>query len=431
MTGPPAARPAGVTRGVQLRIAAVCVLVYFFTNGMSLFVPQNLFPRFMETFGATPAEVSRTTAITFGIAGLLAPLVGAAIDRFGVVRVIRMGLLVLGATFIAYPAARSLQDLYVLHALIAIGLILSGLMPNVVLLSRWFSARRGTAVGVLVAGSSLAGATLPLAISPLVNDPASGWRVGMSALAATFWLLAVLPAFLVLREPPAPDRSLAGGPAAGPAPPVDGVTFAVALRSRTLWCLAIGSACLWFAIQAMTSQITIYFEQEAGLAPTRATALYSTILACSVAGKFLFGAVSDRFRKQRVMVATSLTLLAGCLLLFTAGNGDGGVSLAHNPAQLTAFAIIFGLGFGGSFTLIQLVAVESFGQLALGRILGVVTFVDTMGGAAGTLLAGQIRTATGDYFVTFTVVVLVAIVALANVLLIRPLATGQGRITNA
>jgi len=174
----------------------------------------------------------------------------------------------------------------------------------------------------------------------------------------------------------------------------------------------------------LTSQITIYFEQEAGLAPQRATALYSTILACSVAGKFLFGAVSDRFRKQQVMVVTSLTLLVGTLLLFTSGNN--GLELTRSPAQLMAFAVVFGLGFGGSFTLIQLVAVESFGQLALGRILGVVIFVDTMGGAAGTLLAGQIRTATGDYFMTFAVVVVVAIIALANVLLIRPLA----RVTN-
>jgi len=408
-----------------LWIAAVCVLVYFFTNGMALFVPQNLFPRFMEAFGATPAEVSRTTAITFGISGLLAPFIGAAIDRFGVVRVIRTGLLVLGVTFIAYPMARSLQDLYLLHAVIAVGLILSGLMPNVVLLSRWFRERRGMAVGVLVAGSSLAGATLPVAISPLVNDPAYGWRLGFGVLAVAFWLLAVLPAFLVLREAPATDRATN----AQASQAVDGVTFAEALRSRTLWCLAIGSACLWFAIQAMTSQITIYFEQEAGLAPQRATALYSTILACSVAGKFLFGAVSDRFRKQPVMVVTSLTLLAGCLLLFTSGaNGPGlQLGLARSPVQLTAFAVIFGLGFGGSFTLIQLVAVESFGQLALGRILGVVTFVDTMGGAAGTLLAGQIRTATGDYFVTFALVVLVAVIAVANVLLIRPVA----RITNA
>lgn len=404
-----------------IAIVAVCVLVYFFTNGMSLFVPQNLFPRFMETFGATPAEVSRTTAITFAISGLLAPFVGAAIDRFGVVRVIRTGLLVLGVTFSAYPAARSLQDLYLLHAVIAVGLILSGLMPNVVLLSRWFRERRGTAVGVLVAGSSLAGATLPLAISPLVNDPAFGWRVGVGALAGAFWLLAVVPGFVVLREPPAPAPSAAGEPAAE----LDGVSFAAALRSRTLWCLAIGSACLWFSIQAMTSQITIYFEQEAGPAPQRATALYSTILACSVAGKFLFGAVSDRFTKRGVMVVTSLTLLAGCLLLFnTAGPG---LELARSPTQLTAFAVIFGLGFGGSFTLIQLVAVESFGQLALGRILGVVIFVDTMGGALGTLLAGQMRTATGDYFMTFTVVTVVAVVAVANVLLIRPVT----RITTA
>jgi len=395
-------------------IAVVCVLVYFFTNGMSLFVPQNLFPRFMETFGATPAAVSRTTAITFAVSGLLAPFVGAAIDRFGVVRVIRTGLLVLGITFTAYPAARSLQDLYLLHAVIAVGLILSGLMPNVVLLSRWFRARRGAAVGVLVAGSSLAGATLPVAISPLVNDPAWGWRVGLGVLAGAFWLLAVLPGFIVLREPPVRHGSAAGEPTGA----VDGVSFALALRSRTLWCLAIGSACLWFSIQAMTSQITIYFEQEAGLAPQRATALYSTILAFSVAGKFLFGAISDRFTKRGVMAVTSLTLLAGCLLLFT--RGGAGVELARNPAQLTAFAVIFGLGFGGSFTLIQLVAVESFGQLALGRILGVVIFVDTMGGALGTLLAGQMRTATGDYFLTFIVVTVVAVIAVANVLLIRP-----------
>ena len=264
------------------------------------------------------------------------------------------------------------------------------------------------------AGSSLVGAILPVSISQLVNDPAWGWRAGVAALAAAFWLLAVLPGFLVLREPLAPatpeDQTEIR--------PVDGVTFDVALRSRALWCIALGPACLWFAIQAMTSQITIYFEQEADFAPQRATALYSTILACSVAGKFLFGAISDRFRKQRVMVATSLTLLAGCMLLFTSdGNG---LSLATNPAQLAVFAVVFGLGFGGSFTLIQLVAVESFGQRALGRILGVVVFIDTTGGAAGTLLAGQMRTATGDYFVTFTVVLIVAVIAVANVLLIRP-----------
>ncbi len=404
-------------------ITALCVVVYFFTNGLAVFVPQNLFPRYMETFGATPAEVSRLVAITFAVAGVLAPFVGAAIDRFGVVRVIRAGLLVLGLTFTVYPFAGSLQQLYVLHVGVGLGLIFSGLMPNVVLLSRWFSARRGFVVGILVAGSSLAGAILPVAISPLVNDPAFGWRWGLGGLAVAFWLLAVLPAFRLLRESPAsvgqfPDGAATPPPAEGPAS--DGVPFAVALRTRTFWCLAVGSACLWFATQAMTSQVTIFFEQEGGFAPAGATALYSLLMACSVAGKFVFGAVSDRFAKRRVMLVTSLTLLAGCALLFVPG--PGGLALTADPVRLRAFAVVFGLGFGGCFTLIQLVAVESFGQRELGRILGVVTAVDTFGGVVGTLLGGALRTASGSYFLPFGVVTLVAAFAVINVTLIRPVA---------
>jgi MFS family permease len=406
-------------------ITAVCVVVYFFTNGLAVFVPQNLFPRYMETFGATPAQVSPMVAITFAVAGVLAPFVGAAIDRFGVVRVIRTGLLVLGATFAVYPLAQSLTQLYVLHVGVGLGLIFGGLMPNVVLLSRWFTARRGTVVGILVAGSSLAGAILPVAISPLVNDPAWGWRYGLGALAVAFWVLAVLPAFRLLKESPAVVGQYPDGADAPPAGEQDGgkdgVPFATALRTRTFWCLAIGSACLWFATQAMTSQVTIFFEQEGGLVPASATALYSLLMGCSVAGKFLFGAVSDRFAKRRVMLVTSITLFAGCLLLFT--RVPEGLALTDDPLRLRLFAIVFGLGFGGCFTLIQLVAVESFGQRELGRILGVVTAVDTFGGVVGTLVGGQLRTATGDYFLPFAIVTLVAAFAVVNVTLIRPVAT--------
>ena len=407
-------------------IASCCLVVFFFTNGLSLYVPQNLFPRFMETFDATPAEVSRTTAISFALAGVIAPFVGAAIDRLGVVRVIRTGLIVLALTFTAYPFAQSLQQLYVLHAAIAVGLVFAGLMPNVVLLSNWFITRRGTVVGLLVAGSSLAGATLPVSIASLVNDPALGWRVGFGVLAAAFWLFAVLPGFLVLRESPRSVGQFPDGAEAAPSGTTDGETlregvpFADALRSRTLWCLAVGSASIWFSIQAITSQFTIYLEKDAGFQPVNATQLYSLLLASSVAGKFLFGAISDRFTKRSMMLVASIVLLAGCLQLFSME--DGVPVLTQDHLRLAAFAIVFGLGFGGSFTLIQLVTVESFGQLALGRILGVIIFIDTMGGALGTLLAGQIRTTSGDYFLSFSVVTVVAMIAVLNVLMIPAVA---------
>ncbi len=82
--------------------------------------------------------------------------------------------------------------------------------------------------------------------------------------------------------------------------------------------------------------------------------------------------------------------------------------------------MIFGLGFGGSFTMIQLVAVETFGQQSLGKILGCITLVDALGATLGTILTGQLKTATGGYLLPFGVITAVAFFAVVNVLLIRP-----------
>ena len=406
-------------------VAVTCLLIYFFANGMALFVPQNMFPRFMETFNATEGQVSLTTGLMFGLAGIMAPVAGALVDRFGPLKIIRIGLCVLAICFTAYPFAQSIQQLYVLHIGLAMGLILGGLLIHVVLLSNWFIRCRGTLIGLLVAMSSMGGLILPNVISPLVNDPEYGWRWGFGALTIAFWLFALLPGFLLIKERPSdvgqhPDGKAAEEKVANSNQPnvLDGVPFARAIRSRTLWTLAIGSACLWFTFQAVNSQITIYLELEAGLTPENATRLYSMIFGFSVAGKFLFGVISDRFPKRRVMQITSALLLAGCLLLFTLN--QGGISLATSPVQLGIFTIIFGLGYGGSFTMIQLVCIESFGQRALGKLLGIIICIDSFGGMLGTILTGQLKTNTGSYLTSFSIVVAVAFVALINVMLIKP-----------
>jgi len=398
-------------------IAVVAVSIYFFTNGMAIFVPQNLFPRLMEDFSVTAGVISRSAGITLLFGALLAPAAGALIDRFGVIRIIRVGLAVMLVCFAAYPFAQSIQQLYVIHAGLAIGLVCSGLMPNVVLITAWFQKGRGSMIGILAAGSSLAGALLPLAISPLVLNPNYGWRWGMGALAIAFFLLAFIPGFLLLR-PVSREASTAIDTA-----PVDGVTLHAALRSITLWALALGSACLWFSIQSMNSQITIFFEQEAALSPQRATLLFSLIFWCSFFGKFLFGAVSDFIAKRHVMKIASIILLIGCLLLFNYTNGE--LSLTTDGRRLTLFAAVFGLGFGGCFTMIQLVAVESFGQRSLGKILGVIVFVDSLGAALGTVLIGQLRTSTGDYVVPFLIVTAVAALAIVSVTMIKPLTSSK------
>ena len=63
---------------------------------------------------------------------------------------------------------------------------------------------------------------------------------------------------------------------------------------------------------------------------------------------------------------------------------------------------------------------ETFGQRSLGKILGCITLVDAMGATLGTILTGQLKTATGGYLLPFGVITAVALFAVINVLLIRP-----------
>jgi MFS family permease len=405
-------------------IVVCSALIYFFNNGMSLFVPQNLFPRFMAEFQATAAEVSRTTALTLLVAAVMAPFTGTLIDRLGPLRILRTGLVWMAVCFAFYPFAASLSQLYLIHVGLAFGLSLSGLTVNVVLLSSWFVAKRGRAVGLLVASSSLAGFVLPTLISPLVNHPDWGWRWGFGLLSLLFCIIPVTLGWTVVKESPAEVHQHPDGfaqPSSEESAGVkEGLTLSQAVRTRTLWCLAVGSACLWFSIQALNSQATIFFEQEVGLAPQRATFLYSLLFGCSVAGKFLFGYLSDSIAKRRVMLMTTLILLAGCLMLFRPGSGEQLIEFTRSIPQLVLFALVWGLGFGGSFTMIQLTAVESFGTRSLGKILGIIVFVDSIAATLGTLLISQMKTRTGSYLVPFLTLVGVAVVAVINVLLIQP-----------
>ena len=275
---------------------------------------------------------------------------------------------------------------------------------------------------MLVASSSLGGAILPLMISPIVNDPELGWRWGFGLLSILFWLFAVIPAYTFIKEKPSNLGLFPDGLPKILEPSDNGiasVTLLTALKSRALWCLGIGSACLWFSIQGLNSQITIFFEQEAAFSPQQAVFLFSTLFWFSFIGKFAFGAISDTVPKRTVLLITSIILFLGTLLLFDFDSNQ--ISLTKNPTKLGLFTVVFGLGFGGSFSMIQLVAVEIFGPAYLGRILGIITFVDGMGAALGTNLLSQIKTDTGSYLLPFSIVTIVSLIAIINVFLIRPI----------
>jgi len=76
--------------------------------------------------------------------------------------------------------------------------------------------------------------------------------------------------------------------------------------------------------------------------------------------------------------------------------------------------VLFGFGWGGIYTLIQVLAADLFGMLALGKILGAINILDTFGGAAGPIVTGIMVDQTQSYvqpFIVISVLLLIATIA--------------------
>ena len=65
--------------------------------------------------------------------------------------------------------------------------------------------------------------------------------------------------------------------------------------------------------------------------------------------------------------------------------------------MLYLFAVVYGIGHGGHFTLISPLVAEHFGIRSHGVLFGIVLFAGTVGGAAGPILAGHLFDITGSY----------------------------------
>jgi MFS family permease len=123
------------------------------------------------------------------------------------------------------------------------------------------------------------------------------------------------------------------------------------------------------------------------------------------------GWLADRMPKKHVMLIIYLLIAASIPLLF----------VGRSPLAMYAFAAIFGLGLGGEYMIIPLMAAELFGVRVLGRLMGVVLTADGVAEAVAPMGIGYLRDLTGSYHSGFIVLIGVALLgALAILALPRP-----------
>jgi MFS family permease len=392
-------------------IAIASGLILVITNGMTL-AGLNVFDKpMLEELGDLAGAPVRLDAfklrdaITLTASGLLAPLAGALADRFGVRPLMILGGLLLSVGYFLYSRVDSLADIYGIHVIFASALAACGLVVNVILISRWFVTNRGLALGIALAGTSLGNGTLPPINAALMAE--LGWRDAF--MWSSLLPLLVIPIVLfIVRERPADKGLVAPGSEMVNGKPADltGMVLREAVKTRNFWILALVAMFTFFSIIGTQAHLNLFMLAQ-GFSQMDAGYGYTVLFYLGLVGKLLSGFLADRFGHKPIFVGTLSFMLAGGLV-FAAGP-DGKL--------LWLGLSLFGLGWGGLYTLLQLLAADYFGPRHLGKILGAITVLDTTGGGLGPAVIGTIRESTGTYLPAFGLVA--GLIFLATVLASR------------
>ncbi len=377
----------------QLLAVLTGFLALFAIVGFALYGLPRFYPFWVEELGWTRQQVTSgnayskiVVALAFGV------LAGRMVDSWGPRRIMLAGIVIAGGALIGLSYVRSLAAFYFFYGFNALGYVLGGPLPNQVLLSRWFDRGRGKAMGVAYLGIGVGGALVPLLAGALTE--AFDWRGAIRAL-GVLMIIVALPAAWFVREPEAATRA-----AASAAPPLRGL-----LSRPAFYFLMIGSMASIGAVGGTIQNLALYLRLDRKFSQGTIDTTLSLILLGSIVGRLTMGWLADRWPKKRVMLLIYVIVAVSIPPLF----------FASTPAALGVCAFLFGIGLGGDYMIIPLMAAELYGLAIMGRVMGVVLTADSVAEAMVPMGVATLRDQTGSYTTGFMVLVGLAALGAAAV----------------
>jgi len=399
-------------------ILAVCFFTITFTNGLTLgglvVFDRELLDYLSEVTGeeVLRQELKLKDAITLWSTAVFAFIAGIIIDRVGVRALMMSGLLMLSATFYFYAKSDSLLDMYIIHIFQGMVLSMSGMVINVVLISKWFNDNRGLAIGVLLAGTSVGNGVFPQINTYLLTISDGDWRQVMMWLALI--PLAYIPVlFAFIKESPedvAIKEEDAGNDFKSSSIE-SGLTLQQTLVTPNFWFLSVMAFCTFYSILAMIGHVFLMLDGE-GYSPQVSATGVSIIFIGGFIGKVISGKLAEMIGRKIVLVGGVAMMLLGSLLIVSA-------IFYKNPLLIWIGLTLYGTGWGGLYTLIQLLVADLFGLIAIGKIMGVINIIDTIGGGLGPIITAVIYDSTQNYLMPFLVISALLAVALISSSMLR------------
>jgi MFS family permease len=335
-------------------------------------------------FSWSREAISGGFAIAAVTLGIVSPLLGGWIDRFGPRRIILfcMSVYVCGIASLSLLHAGIWQFYLTCFVLGVVGNGAAHLAYSRSI-STWFHRRLGIALGLVMVGAGLGATILPVVAQSIVSR--SGWRAAYASLGGVAFLLGLPLSWRYIRER---GHEHENSPAARALAPIahSGVTWQQGLRSYSFWII---TAILFVSSISMNGAITHLSAllTDRGLTAGNAALCASVLGGSSLLGRVVVGWLMDRFFGPHVAFVINLITALGIFLLARAGSF---------PAGCLAAALI-GIGAGGEAATTPYLLTRYFGLRSFSTLYGFTWTFYAAAGAIGPVILGRAFDATGSY----------------------------------
>jgi MFS family permease len=376
------------SRSSQSYILVTAFLALFAIVGFAYYGLPFFYDFMTKEFGWSRAVVTSGNAVGKLIVGpVFGFIAGWMIDRYGPRRLMMTGALMAGTALIGLSFSSSLGMFYLFYIFNALGYVFGGPLPCQVLISRWFEKNRGKAMGIAYLGIGTGGALVPLVAAGLEKN--MGWHLTLTALGVLVILIAFPFAFFI--KDSAANRAEKSNPEKM-------VPIRTILVNPNFYLLAVGSMCSIGAVGGVGQHLKL-FLRDLDFSQDQAAQVMSFVLLSSLAGRVLMGFLADLINRKYVMILIYLIVACAIPLLL----------IPDFPGRIYLFAVIFGIGLGGDYMIIPLMAGDLFGVRALGRTMGIILVADGIAESVFPMLVGALyHEASKSYSTGFLLLIGVA-----------------------
>ena len=392
----------------------VIVGVSFVTMAIAFgqrFTFSVFFVALLEEFSWNRAQLAGVFSLNMIASGVVSPLVGTLVDRFNPKRMILIGACLYSLALCLSSLVNNLWQYYIAYGILgALGFTLVATVSQSKILVNWFSARRGTAMGIAFSGSGIGILCLvPLSQFLILRFTWRGAYLFLGLM--TFVFIFILSVIFQKESPENKDFHNAEKQTwqeSRECPDslrqvnkswcLKTWTLAKAMRTRQFWlicatCILNGAGLYCILVHQIAYLVDVGFDKMLASSIFGLTGIFTTV------GRGLSGAASDRFGREQTFIFAQILIIASILILL-ALNREATVTLLY------MYALLLGLGYGASGPqLMAATVVDIFERIAFGAIWGSVILGFGIGTALGPWFGGFLFDLMGNYKLVFLIAI--------------------------